>query len=528
MTHNYHHLYKFASKFQLRGLRKQEDSSIHIERFKNSNRFLNHLASITISGHSERITTVDINGVINSKFRFIKNNPYNSPFLDGLFENIDLSKATHHHFIRDEFLSSFYSTFTESSHQSNMFFEGRSVLKDKIIAMLYDQISFSRIATEFENEVESMLSQAKGRLKAPITLEEEAELRKEQINIKREQVIRLLTDYYVEILLNPQSQPPRGSGDIVKYMRDLLKDPNTNAVPIKFAYSATGANRHSFYDGFSLVFSLGYFTLSDLSKVIPTLAYTYTGTFTEDKGIRLSSIDTIKNLFNSKMLFSQMRESVGSTYDLMYEYVSTYLADTNIDSFTIEYVKESHLGFHSDSKLGHSKWKWIDNKFITNKMQRELGKTFQTFKLKDSTGQIIESELKRMIGSIIYYVNHYDSVARVVEGESPRKNTPCALALSSYGFLEDNYFVGTYSQKFGYRELSQKAKELYYSHNPSNSQFNYAETYGVINAHVPKIASYLLQGGNQDRMRDNYEVFLKLLAGLNIQIVQDMGYTSQV
>jgi hypothetical protein len=528
MTHNYHTLYEFASKFQIRGLRKQEDSSIHIDRFKYQDRFLNHLISTIVSGHSERITTVDINGIINSEFRFIKNIPYNSPFLKGLFENVDLSKANDHHFIRNEFIMSFYNTYSEEFHQSRMFFEGRLVLKDKITNMLYDQISFSRIASEFKNEIENMLLQAKDRLDSPITPQEEIELRKEQIGIKREQVIRLLTDHYVKILLNPQRQPrkahPTSSGDIVKYMKDLLKDPTINSVPIMFPGNTKG---HSFYNRFSLIFSLDYFTLSDLSKLMPTLAYTYTGTFTIEKGIRLKNIDTIKNLFNSKLAFSQIKESIGVTYNLLYEYFLAYLTDSDINTFTIEYLKELPLGFHSESKLGQSNWKWIDNNFIANDMKQELANVFQTFKIKDDTGQIIESELRKMIGNIIYYVNHYDSNARVLEGDSYRKNTPCALALSPFALLEDKYFVGTYSQKFGYRELSQKAKEIYYTFIPSISQFNFAETYGIINAQVDKIASYLFQEGNQDQMRDNYEIYLRLIAHDNIQIIQNLGYISQ-
>jgi hypothetical protein len=51
-----------------------------------------------------------------------------------------------------------------------------------------------------------------------ISPEEEAEIRNNQIEIKRKQVIRLLSDFYTKILLNPQQRPhqprPSGAGDI--------------------------------------------------------------------------------------------------------------------------------------------------------------------------------------------------------------------------------------------------------------------------------------------------------------------------
>ena len=373
-----------------------------------------------------------------------------------------------------------------------------------------------------------MLLQAKDRLSYSISSQEETILRIKQVNIKRRQVIQLLTDYYTEILLNPQQQPhgqrASGAGDISKYLKDLLIDPDTNTIPIGFAYSATGDQRHPFFDAFNLIFSLDYFSISDLSKVMPTLAYTYTGTFSREDNIRTKNLATIKNLFSADVLFSQVKESVSVSYKLLYEYFSEYLSDSDVDAFTIEFMKESHKGFSTESKLGHSKWKWIDNKYITTDMRAELANTFQTFKIRDTNGEIIDTELNKMIASLIYYTNHYGSNVRVLEGDSPRRISKCALASSNYEFLEDSYFIGTYSQKFSFRELSQKAKELYYTLNPSGSQLNFAETFSLINSKAMKIPSYLLQEGNQDAMRRYYESYLRMMTSSNTQVIQDLGY----
>ena len=157
-------------------------------------------------------------------------------------------------------------------------------------------------------------------------------------------------------------------------------------------------------------------------------------------------------------------------------------------------------------------------------MRAELANTFQTFKIRDTNGEIIDTELNKMIASLIYYTNHYGSNVRVLEGDSPRRISKCALASSNYEFLEDSYFIGTYSQKFSFRELSQKAKELYYTLNPSGSQLNFAETFSLINSKAMKIPSYLLQEGNQDAMRRYYESYLRMMTSSNTQVIQDLGY----
>jgi hypothetical protein len=533
MTHNFHDLYKFASKFQLKGMRKEIIESINIDRFKYNDRFLNHLISLLLTGHQERITTVNKYGIINSQFYFAKNIPYNSPLLKGLFDNLDLSKPKNHDVIRNEFINWFYGTeenpkYDKLSEQSKMFYEGRIIIRNKINQMLYDQISSIRIVNEFSEEINKMVQQVKDRSDRIITTEEESEIREQQVEIKRRQVIRFLTDYYTEILLNPQGQPhaprPAGAGDIVKYIKDLLRDPDIKEVPIGFSYSGT----YSFYRNFRLKFNIEYFDSSDLSKILPTLAFTYTGTFTNDKGVRSNNEDLIKNLFNAEVLFSQSKENILETYNLLYRYFEEYLIENDVSGFTVEYMKELPQGFQSDSKLGHNRWNWIDNKFITNEMKEELASTYQVFIVKDLKGEILELELKKMISSIIYYVNHYDCNARILEGDSPRKKTLLALALSNSELLEDNYFIGTYNQEFSYKELSQKAIDLYYSEVPLGSHFSYSDTYRIINKKNNKISTYLLQAGSQDKMRSLYEIYLRNIAQINNgeEIIQDLGYNS--
>ena len=103
-----------------------------------------------------------------------------------------------------------------------------------------------------------------------------------------------------------------------------------------------------------------------------------------------------------------------------------------------------------------------------------------------------------------------------------------ALALSNSELLEDNYFIGTYNQEFSYKELSQKAIDLYYSEVPLGSHFSYSDTYRIINKKNNKISTYLLQAGSQDKMRSLYEIYLRNIAQINNgeEIIQDLGYNS--
>jgi hypothetical protein len=100
--------------------------------------------------------------------------------------------------------------------------------------------------------------------------------------------------------------------------------------------------------------------------------------------------------------------------------------------------------------------------------------------------------------------------------------------MSAHEFLEDDYFIGTYSQKFPYREMSEKAIDLYYSRNPKDSQFCYSDHYESFNSKFNRLSSYLLQAGNQDKMRLLYETYLKLLAEFNEgeELIQNLGYIS--
>ena len=101
------------------------------------------------------------------------------------------------------------------------------------------------------------------------------------------------------------------------------------------------------------------------------------------------------------------------------------------------------------------------------------------------------------------------------------------LALSNLELLEDNYFIGTYNQEFGFKELSQKAIELY-SEIPLGSQFSYSDMYTIINKKINKISTYLLQAGSQDEMRFFYEIYLKKIAQINSgeEVIQHLGYSS--
>ena len=229
-------------------------------------------------------------------------------------------------------------------------------------------------------------------------------------------------------------------------------------------------------------------------------------------------------------MFSQIKDNVGESYDLLYEYFEKYINHPNFDkdSFIIQFSKELHHGFSSESNLGHSQWRWIDKKFITNQMKSELSSTSITFKVRDANGKIIESELEKMIASLIYYVNHYDSNARVLEGDSIRKKTTCALVMSPYEFLESDYIIGTSDSGISYKEMSQVAIELYFSVKPIKSSYNFYLTYNNLNSQVDKISSYLLQGANNDKMRSSYEQYFHKIAKFTRghEIIQNLGYKS--
>lgn len=530
MTHNYHDLHKFASNFNLRSQLRVTKESVGIDTYKYEDMFISFLISVLVTGYQERISTVDINGILNSDPYQLKTTVQNSPFLEGIFTDFDLSKPIDHRFIKNEFIDWFYSKYDTQKRQSEMFFEGRSIIRDKIINMLYDQISPYTINLEFFAEIDDMVLQAKTLLDSPLSYRQEIKLRTDQVAIKRDQIIRLLTNFYTNLLLNPQKTLTTSyHGDIIKYMKDLLNSPSIRQVQIGYSYMGT-TNRHPFFDGFVLKFSLDYFSFNDLGKVLPTLAYTFTGTFTTDHDTRKSNLDLIRDLFDANTYFSRLKEDLANSYTLLSQYFKKYIDDTDVTHFTIQYFKELPFGFNSESILGHNKFKWTRTKFITEQMRDELYGTTQVFRIRDENGDIDNTELNRMISSLIYYVNHYDSNARVIEGSNVNDvEARCALAFNQNEFLESSYFIGTYSKRLNLKRMSQDALSLYYLNKPTGTQLSYSDFYAFQNSKVNKIPSFLLQEGNQDRMRALFEGlfrFIKSESNFKESLIQDLGYAS--
>ena len=323
--------------------------------------------------------------------------------------------------------------------------------------------------------------------------------------------------------MNPTVQQHSGkvsSGDFAIHMRELLQDPSKRSIPIHFPYSYN----HPFWNNFRLIFSLDSFSQRELSSVIPTLSYSYSGIFTSDPNHRTGLIprveykDLIASLFSADVLFSQMKNRLAQNYDLLHGYFSEYLQSSSKDKFTIRYLKELYHGFgKTQSNIGNDQdHGYLKDIYINDpKIKAELKGTKQTFWLRDSTGKVNEAELKRMIVNILYYTNQYESIAEIIEGTGNTGKS--ALILNPYKFLTPNYFSSTYALVKKPHQLSAAASQLYTTQ--YSSMFSYSLFYNAL-SDSGMLAGYLLQGGNNLRMRDLYDNYFQM------NLIVDLGYMS--
>ncbi|KKM74280.1 hypothetical protein LCGC14_1401910, partial [marine sediment metagenome] len=332
LTHNQFDLFKFAQNFQLRpivaGNRRQSLGDMN---YKSPPLTLNIIISFILTGHQERITTVDINGVLNTDFEFITNLPENSPFLRGLFDVVieNNLEFTTHQSIRDIFKSTFYDTFLSDINSHKLFIEGRDMMKSKIHTMLEKQVSLDDIKQYFEEEINTMFAR---RANTGITLEDCA-------IIKRLQIIEYMARKYTDSIYYP-AQPLSPSkaikgvntiGDILLDFRHLLKSAaDTTFIPF-VPYGGIPTN--PFFSDFQLTFSLNDFNKKEISKIIPTLAYNYWNLPNFQTRFRGDSA----LLYDLRAIFPELKEQISTTFKNFELYFANYIGSTGVNTFGIKF-----------------------------------------------------------------------------------------------------------------------------------------------------------------------------------------------
>ncbi|KKM95026.1 hypothetical protein LCGC14_1192400, partial [marine sediment metagenome] len=534
-AHNYLDWFRLTSRFNVVNLGRSQKAPPNIERYQERETYaIRHLSSVLLSGNLEMVQTVNNDGVLNEGYYHLRTEvPLDSPFLQSLFNKINslTSKISNHITLRNQFLERFWVYSISPTLQSKSFFEGRMVIKQKIGKMVEDQISPERVAAEFKTEIDALSSTY-------------SVSKSEAIKIKRKQVIRVITNLYTENILNPQGLGHEGktsAGDFALHMRKLLQDPLTTSLPIHFPYSA----QHPFWgskpanpNAFELIFDLSYFSQEELSSVIPTLSYTYTGTFSNEPNTsgdgkipRVEHHDLIQSLFSASVLFSQMSERLTNTFKTLKDYFTEYLQNSEQDEFTLRFFKEMYSGFDKQTNnIGASKTHGgINKKYWNAETLKELKGTSIKFSLKDANGEINGLELNRMISNLVYYTNQYDAIAEVLEGFG-NKAPNLALIMSPHEFLTPDYFMGTYAEPKAIKTLTGTALMLY---NLQYTQYRSYSTFYNDLSDSGLLPGFLLQNGNNNRMRPLYNGLFKALADASRftgedDLILDLGYKTVV
>ena len=254
--------------------------------FRFEDKLENHMISIILSGHQERITTVDKRGVINSEFFYSKSLVYRSQFLYSLYDNIVdgdviLTRGRigygrdYYTVISDQFISWFYGTKDNPRYKDDiklhqMLIGGREVIKNKIKEALLEQVTLEIISKKFKEEIDTIYEFANGRISWEMCAK-----------IKRIQIIEYMTRVYSQGVYYPREHPApskeargvRTMGDIALHIRELLRNPSQDFASIPFApYGGTPKNE--LFQEFSLQLRLAQFSKQELSNIIPTLSYT--------------------------------------------------------------------------------------------------------------------------------------------------------------------------------------------------------------------------------------------------------------
>ncbi|MHA1148806.1 MAG: hypothetical protein ACTSR8_11260 [Promethearchaeota archaeon] len=485
-----------------------------------------------------RVLPVDSIGRVGDSM-FIESSVLDSPFLRGLFDNLESLASTPKYYqnLKNDFINWFctsrikgtggrilksFMRYDYSESKSKNFYEGRLLIKEGIYAMLCDQVTYQRIAVDFNEEILEMVDRAKSTMDGV----PEDQIIFRQIEIKRQQVIAYLVDYYTEVLANPQLHYDT-SGYITLTVKRLLMDPSSHVSPVPFSYKATGINRHPFYDSFSLLFSLEYFDTFELSRILPTLAYSLKGETYND--LARSA------LFKAEIYHSIIKDSIESNFFLLRDYFHKYIEmDGSLmdGSVTISYFKERARGIDFESNIGHVRHRTINDNFLDQDIKDgELSSTYQTFKILNDDNSVNEDELSKMIANVLYYSNHYGANVRILDGIKSRstshpQNVRCVLAFSPNKLLESDYFTGTYSTTLALKKMDDVAVNLYYFQLSSLYSLSYFDSFSIINS-MEKFPTIMLGGGESLRLRAMYDEQLLFVSSYRgDSMVEDLGYTT--
>jgi len=467
MTHSNHDLYKYASRFQLRPLIKGDTkANLHFDIYRFEERLEEQLISMFLSGHQERITTVDMNGLINSEFYFSKTLVFRSPFLHGLYDNIidGRIKTTYHQAIKNIFLSWFYGTNRFPRYNSEMkliemFIEGREIIKAKIQESLMQQVTLSDIKNYFKDEIDTMYEFAGKKISWEMCAK-----------IKRLQIIEYMTRIYGQGIYYPREHPApskeargvRSMGDIAFHIRGILRNPNQEFASIPFAPYG-GIPQNEFFKKFSLELRLDYFSKEELGMIIPTLSYNAYHKILPKEGNRFNAKEI--DLYDINIFMPELKEQIQVLHNTLKFYFANYIGGTGVNEFAVKFYLPKPNGFHKYNSLLHQAIGANFRKTPEGTIHEELNGEFLEFEISN------DADLEKMVSNIIYYMIKYDCVAAINEGKAVKDdniaNTKYALILSPSRLYTADYLLISYSPRSSFNiqhdGLSDTAIELYQS-----------------------------------------------------------------
>ena len=487
VTHDINTLSKFGRNFQLTTLLVGERKGAFKDyrSWEIESKFLSQI----LSGYKESVLVQVDNKMV---VQYIKITPQDSEFLSVIFYDVDNNhlKTSYHQSILNQFVSKFYKTNLLQIKKSELFFEGRQIIISKIEQMLRDQVPIILIEEEFEDHIQNM--------KDVYGFDHE-----EAVMIKREQVIRQLLDFYKVVVYEPNdkyeiSEDRRAAGDFAIHLRDMLKDSRIKIIPIPFGSADGRKYNHEFFDTFNLKFDIGYFTKTDKAKILPTLSYTF---WAFKKDYKSYNPQQIKELFDIKVVFEDIKNRIIISHDLIYKYFTRYNELEDIDVLSVTFYKETTQGFGQHSKLKET----IFQKYRNSEIER----TSLQFNIKDDNGEIIESELDRFILNVLYYVNKYDCVANIRNGRVKNRYAKTALVVTPSQLLSGDYLASSYSPgEVTTQVVAVRTSEVY------NTVINEITDYGATFSQSYKLNAesglniypcWILPEGNADLLRVLFE-----------------------
>ncbi len=455
VAHNSRDLFDFAKQFQIRSLCSGETKTL-LSESTYINEYENRFLSMLLSGNQERVDTVDLNGKPNQDFLFQKSTPINSPFLQGLFDNIEEGsfKTFYHRKISNEFINWFYKHFDSDRKVHKLFIEGREVLQTRISEMLEDQISLYKIKLYFYEEIETMV------IYAPhLTFEECAK-------IKHLQIIQYMTKIYTEAVYFPRAPQSKSDilagktniGDISKIFMTLLKNPLRDTALIPFPTSAS----NQFFQEFSgLTFSLKKFSAEDINLILPTLGYKYStlpsqlNRFTGD----------YSNLYDLMAIMPELSEQIQKLFSNFKSYFADYISATSIKDFAVKFYLPKALGIVKVDSLLRKSVSASFRKDSSKLLIDELKGEFLEFTINT------DDDLEKMVANIVYYMLKYNCIAAVNEGKAVKNdvepNTKYSLIASPGRLYSTDFLLSSQNRDITLNiknnGLSSKAVELYQS-----------------------------------------------------------------